>query len=65
MQEDKNDVMQEGDKESYRVIAGLVTDILFEYDFATRRMRNRVCREGDFGMPRWIENPRVNLRTKI
>ncbi len=65
MQEDINDVMQEGDKESYRVIAGLVTDILFEYDFATRRIRNRICREGDFGMPRWIENPRVNLRTKI
>ncbi|MDE6873911.1 MAG: EAL domain-containing protein [Lachnospiraceae bacterium] len=62
---DLDDMVQESDRESYRVIAGLVTDILFEYDFSTGRIMNRVCRDGEFGVPRYIENPRVNLRAKI
>lgn len=65
MQEKMNEMIQESDRESYRVIAGLVTDILFEYDFATGQMKNRVCRDGDFGMERVMENPRVNLKSKI
>lgn len=65
MQEAEKGIMQDGAGESYRVIAGLVTDILFEYDFAAGKMLNRVCRDGEFGQEQWVENPRAELREYI
>lgn len=65
MQEAEKGIVQDMERENYRVIAGLVTDILFEYDFATGKMLNRVCRDGEFGAIQRIDNPRVRLRERI
>lgn len=51
--------------EQFCAIAGLVTDILFEYDFAKDRMMHRVCRDGIFGEPYYIEHPRIRLREYV
>lgn len=54
-----------GERERYRVIAGLVTDVLFEYDYASGKMLNRVCRDGEFGENVWLDNPRESTRPHI
>jgi len=46
MQEKGNVRVREDDYKRYQVIAGLVTDILFEYDFATGQMLNCICSNG-------------------
>ena len=52
-------------EDSYRLIAGLVTDVLFEYEIKADRIMNRVCRDGVFGKCHWLDKPRVNLRPYI
>lgn len=51
--------------EGYRTVASLVTDLLFEYDIAEKRMINRACRDGVFGEPIYIEQPRSTCRQYI
>ena len=65
MQEKGNVRVREDDYKRYQVIAGLVTDILFEYDFATGQMLNCICSNGEFGESRWMKNPRARLREEI
>lgn len=49
----------------YRVIAGMVTDILFRYDIETDRLMRRNCKNGIFGEEQYIENPANTLQQYI
>lgn len=50
---------------SYQLIAGMVADILFEYDHETKKMMNRVGTGHGFGEPHFSDNPREVCKQMI
>lgn len=56
---------QKLDEERFRLIAGMVTDILFEYDIQSDRLMTSKFENGEFGKKRYIEQPEFTLRKQI